>query len=275
MQNAGAMRTLILAACAVAAGCSGSGSSGRDGGGTGAAGNSGGAGTTGTAGTTGAGGTSGGGGSGGNGSSFEPMSVGATWTYNTTDVGDGGVGTVSGTKVVTVEASEAVPMRAGITAWRIFTHVPGTEEQLTWQAETSTAIVRYRDEVFASGAPRTCTSISASGCTQSSTYAPSKLRIDTTSPHLATGATYNESYTETDTDATGVSSSSKPFGWKVINAAESVTVPAGTFTAVHLQKSNGNSGAIDKDYWFVLGVGKIKETSSAGREELLASFNIP
>jgi hypothetical protein len=203
------------------------------------------------------------------------MSLGATWTYATTEVGDGGVGTVSGTKVVTVEASEPVPTRAGITAWRIHTNVPSAEDQLTWQSETATAIVRYRDEIYAPGAPRTCTTTSATGCVESDTYGPSKLRIDITAARVATGATYNESYTETVATPTGSSSSSKPFAWKVINGAESITVPAGTYTAVHLQKANGNSGAIDKDYWFVLGVGKVKETSSAGRVEVLSSFNIP
>ena len=107
---------------------------------------------------------------------------------------------------------------------------------------------------------------------------PSKLRLDLT--HLTTGQTYTESYTEsvTEVKSTGntTSSTSKPFAWKVINGAESVTVPAGTFTAVHVQKANGNSGAIDKDYWFVKGVGKVKETAaSTGRVEVLTGYHIP
>src|SRR6266545_7144537 len=274
MQKVRTIRTATVAACLALLGCGGGGSL------IGAGGN-GGTGTGGNGGTTGAGGTTGGGGNPGSGSSYEPMSLGASWTYNPSEVGDGGVGTVSGTKVVTVEASEPVPTRAGITAWRIHTNVPGAEDQLTWQSETATAIVRYRDEIYVPGAPRMCMLPTATGCIESDTYGPSKLRIDTTAAHLATGATYDESYTETaSTPGTSptmpdVSTSSKPFAWKVISGAESITVPAGTYTAVHLQKANGNSGAIDKDYWFVLGVGKVKETSSAGRVELLSSFNIP
>ena len=115
--------------------------------------------------------------------------------------------------------------------------------------------------------------------TSYSVYAPAKGRVDLAPAHLATGASYTESFTETVTDVTATgnstSSSSKSYGWKVVNASESITVPAGTFTALHLQKTNGNSNAVDKDYWFVRGVGKVKETSGAGRTELLTSFKIP
>jgi hypothetical protein len=204
------------------------------------------------------------------GDSYEPDPVGATWTYATTDTGADG-GTVSGTKTATVEAIEPVPGRAGITATRIHTVVPGAEDQMTWQGESATAIVRYRDDIYLVG---TGTSM----LEQYSVYAPSKLRMDLT--HLTTNQTYTESYTESVTNVmpggNSTSSTSKPFAWKVINGAESITVPAGTFTAVHLQKSNGNSAAIDKDYWFVRGVGKVKETAaSTGRVEVLSSYHIP
>jgi len=198
------------------------------------------------------------------------MKVAATWSYATTEPAAAGAsGTVTGTKVVTVEASEAVPARSGITAWRLHTVIPGVEDQVTWQAETSTSIIRYRDEVHASGSTDTASLQSTT------TYAPSKFRIDTSAARMVTGAKYTESFTETVTDAAGTTSSSKPYGWKVVNTAEPIAVPAGAFTAVHIQKSNGNSSAVDKDYWFVRGVGKVKETSAAGRTEVLTSYNIP
>ena len=201
--------------------------------------------------------------------SYEPDPVGATWTYATTDVADGG--TVTGTKSVAVEAIEPVPGRAGITATRIHTIVPGAEDQMTWQGESATAIVRYRDDIYLLGA-------GTATLEEYSVYAPSKLRMDLT--HLTTGQTYDESYTESVTKVmaggNSTASTSKPFRWKVINGAESITVPAGTFTAVHVQKANGNSGAIDKDYWFVRGVGKVKETAeSTGRVEVLTAYHLP
>jgi hypothetical protein len=263
------MTTTILALCAAllaGAGCSG-GSSGP----SGAAGRGpGGSGGTPSAGGSGGGASPTGGAGPGGVDSYEPDPVGATWSYATTDQGpDGGV--ISGTKEVVVEALEPVPGRAGITATRIHTVVPGAEDQLTWQGETGSAIARYRDDVYVAG---TGTAM----LEEYAVYAPSKLRLDLT--HLTTNQTYTESYTEsvTQVKSTGntTSSTSKPFAWKVINGAESVTVPAGTFTAVHVQKANGNSGAIDKDYWFVKGVGKVKETvASTGRVEVLTAYHIP
>jgi hypothetical protein len=251
--------TMTLTAALMGAACGGGGGAPAGTGGTG------GSATTGNAGSGGA--PTGGGGQSSQGS-FEPAPVGATWEYDTTDQGDGG--TVSGTKSITVEASEPVPGRAGITAVRIHTVVPGAEDQMTWQAETATAIVRYRDDIYVLGA-------GTGSVEEFSVYAPSKLRVETT--HLTTNETYTESYTESVTkvaQGNSTSSSSKPFAWKVINGSESITVPAGTFTALHLQKSNGNSGAIDKDYWFVRGVGKVKETAaSTNRVEVLRSFHLP
>jgi hypothetical protein len=273
--------TTIVALCAAlttGTGCGSSGSGGSAGSaGTGTPGNGGSGGSvnpTGGGGHGGAGTGPGGAGPGGAGpggvDSYEPDPVGATWSYATTDEGLDG-GTVSGTKQVVVEKEEPVPGRAGITATRIHTIVPGAEDQITWQAENGTAIVRYRDDIYVAG---TGTAM----LQEYSVYAPSKLRLDLT--HLTTGQTYSESYTEsvTEVKSTGntTASTSKPFAWKVINGAESITVPAGTFTAVHVQKANGNSGAIDKDYWFVKGVGKVKETAaSTGRVEVLTAYHLP
>jgi hypothetical protein len=287
MQNLAA-----IVACGLAlAGCGGGGKGGNTGTG-GAPGGSGGEAATGSGGGTvagsggttvaGSGGTtvtcSGGTTATGNGGamatgngSFEPPIMGATWTYATSDTDkDGGV--ADRTKTVSVEANEGVPGRTGVMAWRFHTVVPGDQDQLTWQADTETAIVRYRDDVYTAGS-------TASSALQSySMYAPSKLRIDITPAHLVTGVTYTESFTETDVDATDGNASTttaQTSAWKVIDAAESVTVPAGTFTSVHIQKLNGTSGAVDKDYWFVRGVGKVKETSHAGRTEVLSAYTIP
>ncbi len=251
--------TMTLTATLMGVACGGGGGAPSGSGGTG------GMTTTGNAGS----GPAGSGGQSSQGESFEPAPVGATWEYDTTDEGADG-GTVMGTKSVSVQAIEPVPGRAGITAARIHTVVPGAEEQNTWQAETATAIVRYRDEIYLAGA-------GTSGLEEVDVYAPSKLRVDTA--HLTTNQTYTESYTESVTQVmqgNNTTSTSKPFAWKVIDGSESITVPAGTFTALHLQKSNGNSGAIDKDYWFVRGVGKVKETAaSTNRVEVLRSFQLP
>jgi hypothetical protein len=51
-------------------------------------------------------------------------------------------------------------------------------------------------------------------------------------------------------------------------------VPAGTFKAIRLHRTGTAAGASDKLYWFVRGVGKIKETGGSRSEEL-QSYSIP
>jgi hypothetical protein len=59
----------------------------------------------------------------------------------------------------------------------------------------------------------------------------------------------------------------------VVARADSVTVPAGTFIAIHLERSNQVTGSI-KDYWFAPGVGKVKESGDS-QIELLTDYSIP
>jgi hypothetical protein len=238
-------------------GTAATGGSGGTGGGS--SGTGGGSSATGGGSGTGGGSTATGGGTGTQ--SLEPLVANATWTYDTTDPATG----VTGTKIVTAEVNEAVPGKTGATAWRLRTIVPGSQVQLTWQEEQTAAIVRHRDDTYAPDG----------GLTDFSVYTPSKLRIRTGTTDTTTNATYNETYTDvTTTTGTAPVTTSKSITWKVINGAESVTVPAGTFTCVHLQKQTGANP--DKDYWFARGVGKVKETAtSSGRVEVLHSYSIP
>jgi hypothetical protein len=192
------------------------------------------------------------------------MGPGWSWTYDTTDpLSDGGV--ALGSKVVTVQVREAVPGKTGVTAWRLHTLVPGSQTQLTWQDETAAEIVRHRDDAF----------LLDGGVIDSTLYAPSKLRLHTSATDVATNATYTESYTETvTTPGMAPSTATRNITWRVINGAEQVTVPAGTFTAVHLERKRGATA--DKEYWFVRGVGKVRELAiGTGRVEVLRSSTHP
>jgi hypothetical protein len=103
-------------------------------------------------------------------------------------------------------------------------------------------------------------------------YTPDKIRIDETPAHVAMGATWQISYTEVTTDSANVMTTiAKDETWTVEATAESVTVPAGTFTAMRLHKVT--SGAADKMFWFAAGVGKIKETGDQTEE--LVSYTLP
>ena len=57
--------------------------------------------------------------------------------------------------------------------------------------------------------------------------------------------------------------------WTVDSVDEVVEVPAGKFHAIVLQKAGGDTL---KTYWFVPGIGKVKETG--GQTEALVSYSV-
>jgi hypothetical protein len=86
------------------------------------------------------------------------------------------------------------------------------------------------------------------------------------------GATWTTAYTEVEVDpVVGTTTTSKDETWIVEGVDEAVTVPAGTFNALRVRKTT--SGAADKTYWFVKGVGKVKEQGE--QLEDLTAYSIP
>jgi hypothetical protein len=188
-----------------------------------------------------------------------PMKVGASWTYRITDPSTG----ATGNKMSTVEVSEDVGgAKAGTIAMRVRTEkLDGVT--VSWQEDVGTGIIRHREQAFDLG----------ENLLLEETYSPHKLRIDETTNHLSSGASWTETYEETVTDANGTRTVSKSESWTVEAVDESITVPAGTFTTVRLRKVGSGLGASDKTYWFAPGVGKIKETG--GQTEELMAYQIP
>ncbi len=189
---------------------------------------------------------------------YQPLVVGATWTYAISELG-----VPARQKTGTIEAYEDVGDRkAGVMAFR------QRSEKLdgftvSWFEDRCTSVVRHREKSYDG----------QNVFISDQFYTPSKLRVDETPARLTAGAAWTSSYTEVEVDPnTGMAITiSKDENWSVVSASESVTVPAGTFTALHLHKLT--SGAAEKDYWFVAGVGKVKETGEQTEE--LTAYTIP
>lgn len=181
---------------------------------------------------------------------YLPLEVGASWTFRVTPAS----GPVE-EKSSTVEALEDVGERkAGTMAYRVRTEkIDGVT--VSWQEDRCTSITRHREQ-----------SIDLQGnILTDQFYIPDKIRIDETAAHTAMGATWNVAYTEVEVDISGaMTTRSKDETWSVEAVNESVTVPAGTFQALKLRKRT--SGDADKVYWFVKGLGKVKETGDQTEE---------
>lgn len=190
-----------------------------------------------------------------------PLAIGASWTFSVTPT----LGGPSETKTSTVQALEDVgATKAGVTAFRVRTEkLDGVT--VSWQEDTCTSIVRHREQ-----------SLDLGGLLETDqVYVPSKLRIDESPARLAQDATWVETYTEVEEDITSgmTTTTVKMERWTVEQAAAEVTVPAGTFTAVLLRRMGEGVGTSDKRYWFVPGVGKVKETGDQTEE--LTEYTLP
>src|SRR5262245_56136082 len=73
---------------------------------------------------------------------YQPLAVGATWTYHVDDQG------VVYDKQSTVEAQEDVGgAKAGVTAFRVRENIKDAT-QLTWYSVNGTEVVRHRDQMI-------------------------------------------------------------------------------------------------------------------------------
>lgn len=190
-----------------------------------------------------------------------PWKEGYSWTY---EVNDGG--TLS-TKVTTVGPLEMVggsgPSKT-LMANRVITKkgASGNDETRSWQAAAGDRVLRYREQSF---------SAATGDLKQEEHWDPHKIHIDGTPARLIAGAAWTESYDETKLPVgmTPVTTQVED-DWICLAEAESVTVPAGTFTTVVFRKTS-QSGAT-KTYYYARGVGKVKEVGA--QVEQLVSYDV-
>jgi hypothetical protein len=257
---------------ASAAGTGGTGRSGTGGAGTmggsgvdGSAGTTGGsgmdgsAGTSGEAGAGGAAGSTGGAGAlpGGEGSFF-PLTTGNSWTFRVTEAG---VVTMKTQTIGPLEPVGGTGPNKDTMAYRATTEKDdGGDMTVSWQAEVDGKIVRYREQSFAA---------TGGAVELEEHWDPYKLRVDATEAHLMQGATWTEMYSETKMlMGMPAMTAAGSDAWRVVAVDEPVTVPAGTFDALVIEKMGGTP----KRYWFVRNVGKVKETGTQTEE--LASYEV-
>ena len=188
-----------------------------------------------------------------------PFATGHTWTYRVTD--ERGVVAV---KVHTIGDAEVVGgsgPHAGAPALKVTT-MHQFDRTVSWQAELGTQIVRYREQSYG---------VTSGALTLEEHWDPPKLRVDETPARTRAGAAWREDYVETKLPVgdSAITASGQD-DWMVLTERETVTVPAGTFEAVVIKKTSRMAAV--KTYWFVRGIGKVKETG--GQVEELASYQL-
>ena len=193
---------------------------------------------------------------------FFPVVEGASWTYEDVDLSTG---------LITRRTQTIGPMQAmegqkdGVFAAPQITQKE--DGSITnWQEDTGTAVVTHLQQDRAGAKLR------------EDLYVDYKLRLDESPENLVEGATYSQSYTartlRVDTGEQTVEE--RVEDWEVVVFGEEVSVPAGTFCAMQLTRQRTTNGEVGdlKQYWFVRGVGKIKERAGDDVEELV-DYSIP
>jgi hypothetical protein len=190
---------------------------------------------------------------------YQPLVVGAVWTYSTTSLG------ITTEERNIVEATEDMGgTKTGITAFRVREEL-SSGVQLTWYEVNGMMVLRHHEQA-----------LDVMGAVKSEDwYDPYRLRFDETPEHTAAGATWPVSYTVNHT-ARGkpASTTVRNETWKVEAVDEPVTVPAGTYPSIRISRTDLQDGSV-KTYWFARGIGKVKELAAGGQVEELVSYTAP
>lgn len=194
-------------------------------------------------------------------SRYLPLELGAVWNLHETDPATG----ASADKLTTVEAYEDVgSSHPGKKSFRVRVEKLAGHT-MYWEGYEGDITVRYRNDDYDL----------LGNLVDRQILTPYRLKLDETPAHLVTGATYSESFVETTVDGTGATPRAKVEDWLVVASSETVTTPMGTFTsALHVRRVSG-SGKKLKDYWYVRGIGKVKEDGSDKQVEELISHTTP
>lgn len=198
--------------------------------------------------------------------SLLPWNVGNSWTYRVTK---NGTTTEKTTTVGDLEVVGGSGPSAKLEANHVSTSkgAGSNDHTESWQAASAAnplRILRFRELTYN---PQ-------NGMLEAEVYCdPPKLHIDGSAERTVKGATWLEEYDEsTLTVGLPVSTHAVSERWTVLEDDETLKVPAGTFQhVVHLRKVGAMA---TKDYWYVRGIGKLKETGTQ-TEELVDYTLVP
>jgi hypothetical protein len=191
--------------------------------------------------------------------SWLPLRVGNSWTYRTVSNGS------LSNKTSSVEAEEPVGgdgPDATTVAFRMRTQKVD-DFTLSWQGKVGDRIVRYREEAYKKG---------TAVLSQDDIWTPARLVVD--GGRLTVGASYEDRYLERakDVDTGLVVTSTVVDVWTVESVDAPIDVPGrGPLPSLLLRKQRPATG-LDKRFWFVKGVGKVRE--EGGQLEQLTGFEV-
>ncbi len=185
---------------------------------------------------------------------FVPLIVNAAWTYRVVEASDGSVWE----KTQRVEATGTMSDVTG-EVFTLVTEQSDGDRTVSFQRASPDGVIRYREESYKLG-----------DLHQVESYAPSRLRV----PLLGSvGDHTRETFREVDYDGEGrlIKQTDKTELW-TLDSVGPIMVPAGSFARAFGFRRVGSKNT--KRFWYVEGVGKVREEGSDQTEEL-TSYQLP
>jgi hypothetical protein len=187
---------------------------------------------------------------------FNPWEINAVWSYQ---ISQPNKAPATGRKRTITAVEDVGAPHPGTMAYKVHVELYAESKDL-WERPEGDLDVAYKTAFYNTGGT----------LYETDTEQPYRVKLDESAAHTVTGATWTETFTETAVVVgQGPSSKTGHMTWKVINDAEPITVIAGTYTALHVQRTN-----VDKqppevvDYWYAKGVGRLKESGGNAVDEL-------
>lgn len=185
---------------------------------------------------------------------YLPYEVGLTWTYQVTDLQSGARKVKDQRLVEELEHPELGPVIVQTTG-----KLAGSTRSLL-RVDGDRVVRLQQEDLDAAGAVERTT-----------TYDPGQIRIDESTARLAAGATWEETYAETELEpGTPAETVTTTDAWEVVATDVDCESPLGTFSCLHLLRTRTEGGVAVKEFYFARGVGKVREVGDNVLEELTA-----
>jgi hypothetical protein len=201
--------------------------------------------------------------------SILPFVTGYRWTYTVTDAEDG----TTTEKTTEVQGTEPVGYgdAKDLVVHRVLTtKKSGTDKTVSWQEVLGDSVMRYREDAY---------SKKDGSLTETDFWTPYRLHADGSPAHTVAGAEWADTYQETKMPVgeavEGPTQTTDK--WTVASDYDCIDVPAGTgpngpmaagrYAAVKFDKVTPKGKT--KSYWYVRGIGKIREVGSEQTEQLI------
>jgi hypothetical protein len=183
-----------------------------------------------------------------------PFDVGDSWTYTVTELS-------TGERTQKSQRIESAPDHPdyGPVVKQITDKANGRADSLLRKEDGQ--VLRFEQQDF-----------DLNGVLERTTvYDPARLRIDESDARIADGATFTDSYQETTTDAVGggVVTAAVVDEWEVLGVDVSCESVLGSFECIQLRRVRTAGGTSDKQFFFALGIGKVKEVGTKSVEDLV------